>query len=351
MKKRTLCLLLAGVMALSLLSGCGGQPTGGQPNTPDNSTSGTGGDIPDNVPNNEVPMVPPDDWEDPAQPEDSLPFPRDPRWDELQPGETAVQYYDIFIKSGMTLGEVVEAVESSDVYNDQFITWEIPRPTGYGEPNFTDLDNELTCEAPGKLTIKTSNGDETVTECGYNMRSTQSISIKCDDKTLMDAVFPTVLPGEEGTTYLVRDMPIILVKPDDKNDSVLTFMGTIGEINAMNREDLDGLLDTVFKVRDPDATVETSRETHKDSLFNRSYNVFRYTYRSWLPLAVSHNGYSLWFCPGGGEPAKGVGVYSIFEIEPDADKLYAGYGSVWELDNLGTGSVGYYLYWAADDAG
>lgn len=347
MKKRTLCLLLAGMMTLSMLSGCGGKTAGGQPNTPNNPPAAGN----DNVPNNEAPMVPPDDWEDPSQTDDDLPFPRDPRWDELQPGETAMQYYDIFIKSGMTLGEVVEAVESSDVYNDQFITWEIPRPSGYGERNFTDLDNELTCKAPQKLTIKTSNGDETVTERGYNMQKTQQISIKCDDKTLMNAVFLTELPGEEGTTYLVRDMPIILVKSYDGNNDVLTFMGTVGEIKAMNKDDLDGLLDAVFKVRDPNATVEETRETHKDSFYGRSYNVFRYTYRSWLPLPVSYNGYSLWSCPSGGEPAKGICVYSIFEIAPDGDKLYAGYGSFWNLDTLGPGSGGYYLYWAADDAG
>lgn len=235
MKKRTLCLLLAGMMALSLLSGCGGKTAGGQPNTPNNPPAAGN----DNVPNNEAPMVPPDDWEETTQPEDEGPFPRDPRWDELQPGETAVQYYDIFIKSGMTVGEVVEAVESSDVYNDQFITWEIPRPNGYGETNFTNLDNELTCKAPKEVFIMMPDGNKTLTENGYSVK-TESISIKCDDKTLMYAVFPTELPGEEGTTYLVRDMPIILVRSYDGNNDVLTFMGTVGEIKAMNKDDLTG---------------------------------------------------------------------------------------------------------------
>ena len=55
--KKALCLLLAGVMALSLLSGCGGKTAGGQPNTPDNSPVETGGNIPDNVPNNEAGLV------------------------------------------------------------------------------------------------------------------------------------------------------------------------------------------------------------------------------------------------------------------------------------------------------
>lgn len=128
-------------MALSLLSGCAAS----QPSTPDFSDAETGGNVLDNVPNGEdTPNYMPDDWEAESEEKGDLPFPRAPRWDELQPGETAVQYYDIFIRSVMTEGEAVEAIESSDAYNEQFITWEIPAPTyTYGETNYTKLDNEV----------------------------------------------------------------------------------------------------------------------------------------------------------------------------------------------------------------
>lgn len=334
MKKRTLCLLLAGVMALSLLSGCGGKPTGGQPNTPNNPpTAGN-----DNVPNNEVPLVPPDDWEETAQPEDDLPFPRDPRWDELQPGETAVQYYDIFIKTGMTVGEVVEAIESSNVYQEQFITWVSEADRTYGK-----LDNELKCSAPGEKRIKISDGTEVVmeqalyTNCKY-------ISVKSSDKHIMSLWFPKDLPGEKDTVYHVRDLPIVTIDVASySEDSVLTFMGLNGGIKNMGRADVENLLDTVFKVRQPDTQMVADRKTMDGKGF------YTYDFYSPLPLSISWNGYSLWTYPsqGGGfegEPVKGVVTMSWFYINANTDRPRNPNG--WSI-----GKYGGHLYWVADDAG
>lgn len=324
MKKRTLCLLLAGVMALSLLSGCGGQSADGQPNMPDNSPDDPAA-WDDNVPNNEAPMVPPDDWEDSAQPEDGTPFLRDPRWDELQPGETAVQFYDIFIKTGMTVGEVVEAVESSKVYRERDISWGVPS-------NYQELDKELTVEAPVPILARTSNGEEKVAEQGYSTNSAP-ISISCDGKGVMNAWFFISLPGEAGTTYRVRDLPVFLVsvghvKESDNFDETLTFMGSVSDIRNMGQQELADLMETAFQSRGPDIKL----------------NLKRLAYNPNPSFPFSWNGYSVWSGQDGEDPVKGFFTYSSFMIQRSKDQMEES----WVLDGFVSP---YYCWWAADDAG
>lgn len=321
MKKRTLCLLLAGVMALSLLSGCGGQPTGGQPNTPDNSPDDPAG-WDDNVPNNEAPMVPPDDWEDQAQPEDSLPFPRDPRWDELQPGETAVQYYDIFIKSGMTVGEAVQTVESSKIYGERNISWGI-------ESDYQDLDRELTAETAGPTFNYTD------VEKQGPATANKLMNVFCDGVRVMSVHFFTVIPGEAGATYRVRDLPIFLVsvgyvKEHENLDETLTFMGSVGDIRNMDQQKLTDLMETAFQSRGPNIGLGASAA-------KMSYNPMPYFPFSWT-------GYSIWSCRENGEPEKGFPTYSSFLIERSTGLM----GSSWVLDALVPNID---CWWVADDAG
>ena len=350
MKKRTLCLLLAGVMALSVLSGCGGKTADDQPNTPDTSNTESGGDTPINIPNDsgDTPINMPDDWEDPAQPEDDLPFPRDPRWDELKPGETAVQYYDIFIKSGMTVDEVVEAVESSDVYQDQFITWEIDKGNRFAFDDYSSPDSVIkiasTYAATRNVLITTSNGQETVSEKGTREIPKCSVTIKCDGRTVISANFFGVLPGAKDETYRVGDLLVFLVRPGSRNDSILSFVGWVGDLEAVDKDSVEGLLD-VFKAWNPDTEMTSERKS-----YNSNTNVTQYNFYSHIPFSASWNGYSLWYCPEGGEPIKGViPVYSWFSIDAATGKL-ADLNPSYNINAVGD-TDSYYLYWAADDAG
>ena len=339
MKKRTLCLLLAGTMALSLLSGCGGKTADDTPEGPLNSFPAGA----ENSGGNEE-FDPPNPWdgeEEPTSAENEGPFPRDPRWDELKPGESAVQYYDIFVKSGMTLGEVVEAVEGSDIYQEQFITWG-PEISDLTSRPYADLDYEVKAQVPESLSIKTSNGKETVTENGLTAK-TGLISVKCGDDVIMRVTFFISLPGEDGTVYHARDLPVYHVSPWYDLDDTLTFLGWVGDIKKMSQQDVEDLLDTVFKALDPDTEMVTTRET-----FDKD-NVFMYTFYLRLPLPFSWNGYSLWCCPYEGEPARSIGRYSRLGVNADTNTLYKKYWRHWAIDSMANNN--YTLYWAADDAG
>lgn len=339
MKKRTLCLLLAGTMSLSLLSGCGDRKP------VDKKTKEALDDFAAAVENRDEDAVldalegladamgGEDEHSAPAGDEGA--FPRDPRWDEMQPGETAIQYYDIFIKSGMTLGEVVEAVESSDVYQEQLITWDYDS-SDY-RSKYKDLDYEIKAKAPNSIRLKTSNGDETVTEKGL-ITSTGVMNIRGDDKVIMSVRFPESLPGEDGTIFHVRDLPVLMVETASYGvDSALTFLGPVGDIQNVGQKDVEGLLD-VYQARDPNTGMETERKTIEGKGF------YDYKFYSRLPLSISCNGYSLWSCPSEGEPAKGVVVVSDFMIDPNTDRPRSRNG--WNIDRpSGT------LYWAADNAG
>ena len=322
-------------MALSLLSGCGGKTADDTPEGPLNSfpvgAENSGGNEEFDPPN------PWDGEEEPTSTENEGPFPRDPRWDELKPGESAVQYYDIFVKSGMTLGEVVEAVEGSDVYQEQFITWG-PEISDLTSRPYADLDYEVKAQVPESLSIKTSNGKETVTENGLTAK-TGLISVKCGDDVIMRVTFFISLPGEDGTVYQARDLPVYHVSTSYKVDDTLTFMGRLGDIKKMGQQDVEGLLDTVFKPLDPDAEMVTTRESYDKD------NVFVYTFYYRIPLTLSWNGYSLWYCPNDGEPAQSIDRYSKLGVDAGSDTVYKKIWRCWAMDSSIT--YNYTLYWAA----
>lgn len=311
MKKRTLCLLLAGTMALSLLSGCGDSKTGGK--TADDAAQHASEGV-DNPMNGE---------DDSASGGSDGAFARDP-WDELRPGETAVQYYDIFIKSGMTVGEVVEAIESSDVYQAKSISW-----------SDKDLDEEFTVLAPEEISVYASDGYKAVAEDVQSTYGT-NLTIQCDGNTIMVAYYFARLPGEEGTTYRLRDLPVFLVTPDTIKkyanfDETRTFIGSIGEIRNMGAEDFDALYATAFKDRDPNLELDVS---------SSHYRIYNST--SYLPF--SWNGYSIWTCQNDGNPVEGFPTYSSFTIDPQKDAL----NETWILDGRAPTD---YCWWAADNAG
>lgn len=337
MKKRTLCLLLAGTMALSLLSGCGSKKTADdKEENPLNSFAagvGNGGVNGGGNGGGDEEFDPPNPWngeeEDPTPAVDEGPFARDPRWDELQPGESAVQYYDIFIKSGMTLGEATEAVVGSDVYQEQSIKWGI-----------TDLDEEFTVAAPKAIKISTPDGYETVTERGFSTDISYA-SVSCDGEIIMTVYYLTTLPGEESATYYKRDLPVVLVSGPPyytKNESILTFIGWVSDIWNMGQQDVEDLLE-IYRFRGPGTEMETKQmQEQRIKYMNIWFN-------SSLPLSISCNGYSFWTCPNKGEPFKGLcGVNSQFVVRIDKDKMDKG----WSMDYI---NGVFSLYWAPDDAG
>lgn len=319
MKKRTLCLLLAGAMSLSLLGGCGDGKTA------DKKAEDALNDFAAAVENRDEDAVLDalEGLADAMGGETDAASARDP-WDELQPGETAVQYYDIFIKSGMTVGEVVEAIERSDVYQAKSISW-----------SNKDLDEEFTVLTPEEIGVYASDGYKVVAEDGQSTYGA-NLTIQCDGNTIMVAYYFASLPGEEGTTYRLRDLPVFLVTPDSIKkysnfDETRTFIGSIGEIRDMGIEDFDVLYATAFRDRDPNIELDVSSSPY------RIYNSTSYLPFSW-------NGYSIWTCQSDGNPVEGFPTYSSFRLDPEKDKL----DDSWILDGRAPADK---CWWAADNAG
>lgn len=319
MKKRTLCLLLAGTISLSLLGGCGDGKTA------DKKAKEALNDLMTAIENDDDDAARDvlDGLADYMSGEEN-PAPAGDPWDTLRPGETAVQFYDIFVKSGMTVGEVVEAIESSDVYRERSISW-----------SGKDLDEEFTVLAPEELGVYASDGYKVVAEDVQATYGT-NLTVQCDGNTVMVAYYFARLPGEEGTTYRLRDLPVFLVTPDlikkyANFDETRTFIGSIGEIRDMGVEDFDALYAAAFRERDPNLELDVS---------DSPYRIYNST--SYLPF--SWNGYTIWTCQSDGVPVEGFPTYSSFRLDPEKDKL----DDSWILDGRAPADC---CWWAADNAG
>lgn len=236
----------------------------------------------------------------------------------------------------MTVGEAVEAIENSDVYQDQFITWEVEADPGYSGTKYAKLDTELACEAAKSIKV----GAEVVTENGLST-GIKNLTVKGNNGSIMALHFVTELAGEESTVYHVSDLPILWVSATSNSAaSTLTFMGLNGSVKDMGREDVENLLDAAFKVREPNTELVADRTTIEGRGF------YTYKFYSHLPLSLSWNGYTLWSCPQGEEPAKGVVTVSSFTISADNDRPRSRNG--WALDRPSPICI---YYWAADDVG
>lgn len=111
---KMLAVLLALVMTFSMASGCGKKEETGAPDvTETEEKAGKEEDV----------SVSPEEGEEQAEEEESEEtevtplklYPRDPGWDTVEYPTQGEQFEDIFIKHGMTVAEVVEAIENSEI--------------------------------------------------------------------------------------------------------------------------------------------------------------------------------------------------------------------------------------------
>lgn len=117
MKKKAICLLMSAMLAATVLSGCGDKDADSRAEEAMNnlgSAMEAGDEDAAMEALEELDRISKEEKEEPSENEEA--YPADPRWADVKSGETAAQYYDLFIKSGMTLGEVMEEIESSEEF-------------------------------------------------------------------------------------------------------------------------------------------------------------------------------------------------------------------------------------------
>lgn len=212
----------------------------------------------------ELDRISKEEKEEPSENEEA--YPADPRWADVKSGETAAQYYDLFIKSGMTLGEVMEEIESSE----EFFVF---------NPN---LQQELraSIQINGKYQISLKDANDA------------RISIQYDGEDVIRLTIPERLSGNNGDIYSYKDIPVIAVQTggpaiydlrEKHPDAYRTALGTYEDITSMSSEDVENLKDTFFS--GVDVELESRRETYE------GHNYVEYTYM--VPTGFLWNGYSM----------------------------------------------------------
>ncbi len=111
---KMLAVLLGLVMMLSMIGGCGKKEETGVPDVTETE---------EKADKEEDVSVSPEEGEEQTEEEESEEtevtplklYPRDPGWDTVEYPTQGEQFEDIFIKHGMTVAEVVEAIENSEI--------------------------------------------------------------------------------------------------------------------------------------------------------------------------------------------------------------------------------------------
>lgn len=219
--KKALCLLLAGTMTLSLLSGCGGKDAGSNPGGPQNSTppvtaSDAGGQ---NTP-------------EASAPEQSAPAANvnsNPLFDSL-----AFQFHDVVITPGMTLGQAVAAIDASELpltYPDEF--------------SAANLLQEK--PVPGTGTYRHTRADRDIYVTGQ-MAFAKDFRVECDGSYAFAVCYFDTLPGEEGDTYRMEDLIVFGVRISSSieneysfKDDVSTYFGTGAELDRLSVEEVESI--------------------------------------------------------------------------------------------------------------
>lgn len=258
MKKRAVCLLMSAMLAVSALSGCGNKDAdsrveeamnsfGSAMEAGDEDAAMTALEELDNIREEE---------ENQDLSEGGEEYPADPRWADVKPTEMAIQFNDVFIKTGMPLGEVMEEINNSD-------TFFVPYTSMAYDP-----DKEIEY---GKGVTDKYGG----------------FSIYLDDEKIYGDYLPYP-QGKYGETCLMKDIPIITfvvssISAEKNSITYRTAFGTNEDILNMSSEDVENLKETFFS--GADAELTTQRTTV------HGVNCMSYTYV--VPCVFSWNGYNL----------------------------------------------------------
>lgn len=273
MKRKFVCLLLSAMMAVSVLSGCGKKDADSKAEEAMNNL----GEAMEND-DEEAAMAALNELDEIMQEEEDMSssegegtaYPADSRWADVKLGETAAQYYDLFIKSGMTIGEVLEEIENSEEF------------FAFSYPNFR-----------AKEGIKAGTVRDGTVYIEYIDSNRGDCSIDFDGESVIRLTVPATLPGNEGDVYSYTDLPIINVAMSGPSiydhlnckhpEAYHTAFGSYEDLVAMSSEDVENLKDTFFA--GTDVELESQRRT------TEGRNIVDYYYT--IPVGFSWNGYSI----------------------------------------------------------
>lgn len=270
MKKKVICLLMVGMLAASVPGGCGNKDADSRAGEvmDDLGTAIENGD-------EDAAMAALEEWDRIIEEEAAVDpsggegvYPADPRWADVKPTEVAVQLNDVFIKTGMPFGEVLEQVKNSDTFFVQF-----EKSMGY-DP---DPNAEVTADT------RVNNGV-------YRLGDWTSYFITLDGDHVFDTRL-TALPGKEGDVYSLKDIPITnmsifpaTVYSTPKHPEVYrTALGTNEDITNMSSKDVENLKDTFF------AGLDVEMKSERQSYEGVNYIDYTYT----VPSGFSWNGYAI----------------------------------------------------------
>lgn len=293
MKKRTICLLLAGAMALSLLSGCGGDAGTKDKDTQSSAPAATDAAGPAETDGQDAPEQ--------SAPEPSTPAAdvNVPRFDHL-----AVQFHDVVITPGMTLGEALKAIDDSEL------------PLTYPD-RFSPEKLKQEFEVPKADSYTVSGTDVTFTG---QLAPDDNIYVECDGESVFGIKYSTALPGEPGTTYRMEDLLVLGASIGTHSidtyaaDELRTFLGTEAQISSLSAEEIE----SIFAQEGAELTVKPDTYDVKDE--NGDYTpVPVQNYEALIRFVPQWNGYKLYSVHRDGI-SEGYIRYS-FKIDEDGNML------------------------------
>lgn len=282
MKKKVICLLISAMIATSVLSGCGDKDADRRAEEAMNNL----GEALENGDEDAVMSALEEldrinEEEEAANSSESEEaYPADPRWADVKPTECAIQYNEIFIKSGMTLGEALEQIDNSDT----FFTY------------YYDFDRDM----------KTETRPYSEKNKLYYIQI-DSFTFNNDGQIIFVIKVPSELPGKEEDVYKLKESPIIGVMASSyggKNkhlEGFRTLLGTHMDIEGMTKEDVENLQNTLF------AGTNAELETRKSETNGTRY--ITYTYK--IPTTTLWNGYY----------TEEYYIWYMFEVNVDEDKV------------------------------
>ncbi len=281
MKMRAVCLLMSAVLVASVLSGCGDKNSDSRAEEAMNDFGSAmeAGD-------EDAAMSALEEFDNISEKEENQDvseggevYPADPRWADVKPTEFAAQYNDVFIKSGMTLEEVIEEIDNSETFLSYYLM---------------SLDQEI---GPANEIL------------GSYRTDVQEESILYDGDTIFTIYIPKRYLGESDDVFTAKDIPILWVSMSSGNTIYdlreeegfrRILLGTYDDITEMSKEDVENLQDTFF------AGLDVKLETERGVYEGLKYIVYKYI----VPFEFSWNGYSV----EDGRP------YVLYEFTVDADK-------------------------------
>lgn len=301
MKKKVICLLISAMIATSVLSGCGDKDADRRAEEAMNNL----GEALENGDEDAAMsalaeldrLIEEEEAANSSESEEA--YPADPRWADVKPTESAAQFNDVFIKTGMTLGEALEQIDNSDTFFAYYYDYDIDIPTQ--TQYYSKKDQSYMVQMyPG------------------------NVKIFYDGDRIFEITVPRELPGEEGDVYTLKDSPIIGLYmgnistsyrgPCKYPEAYHTLLGTHKDITEMSNEDVQNLQNTLF------AGTNAELDIQRGGSEGTKYITYMYK----IPTTMSWNGYY----------TEEYQVCYYFEVNVDEDRVTDWHTEVFRSTNM-----------------